>query len=86
MVARGATGSNRTEEPVMDQRARPTASFGNETKQTVKDAAKDMREITDKELASVSGGQGSVLAGNVSSQAEQKLEWERKDLTRNWAG
>jgi bacteriocin-like protein len=70
----------------MDKRERPTSSFASESKQTVKDSAKDMQEITDNELDSVSGGVGSVSAGNVSSQAEKRLETQRKDLTRNWGG
>jgi hypothetical protein len=49
-----------------------------------------MREIAENELDLISGAGGegpSFLAdGNVSSQAEKRLETQRKDLTRNWAG
>jgi hypothetical protein len=63
----------------MDKRERPTSNLCNETKQTVKGSTKEVGEITGNELELVSGG-------NVRSQAEKRLETQRKDLTRNWGG
>jgi hypothetical protein len=63
----------------MDKRERPTSSLCNETKQSAKEPTEKMGEITGNELELVSGG-------NVRSQAEKRLETQRKDLIRNWGG
>ena len=68
--------------------------------ETTDNPSEQPSELGDAELDNVSGGAGgSTLqfeiqmatsdlqnAENVRSQAEKRLEQQRKDLTRNWGG
>jgi hypothetical protein len=68
--------------------------------QNTNEATGNASELGDAELENVSGGAGGTAlqfeiqmatsdlqnAENVRSQAEKRLEQQRKDLTRNWGG
>jgi len=69
--------------------------------ETPKNGSAQQTELGDAELDNISGGVGGTAevqfqiqvgtsdlqnAENVRSQAEKRLEQQRKDLTRNWAG
>jgi hypothetical protein len=68
--------------------------------EATENASEPQSELGDAELENVSGGAGGTAlqfelqmgtsdlqnAENVRSQAERRLEQQRKDLTRNWGG
>jgi hypothetical protein len=54
------------------------------TTETTANASEHQSELGDDQLENVSGGLQN--AENVRSQAEKRLEQQRKDLTRNWGG
>jgi hypothetical protein len=68
--------------------------------ETTENAYDQRSELADAELENISGGAGGTAlqfeiqvatsdlqnAENVRSQAEKRLETQRKDLTRNWGG
>ncbi len=77
-----------------EQAATTEAKMNEKATQTTENA-----ELGDTELENVSGGTDALLqfqiqvgtsdlqnAENVRSQAEKRLEQQRKDLTRNWGG
>lgn len=68
--------------------------------EATENTSEQQSELGDAELDNVSGGAGGTAlqfeiqmatsdlqnAENVRSQAEKRLETQRKDLTRNWGG